>query len=90
MIGDAVNVAARVEEATRTTGDELLLTRATSDALLRPAPLTSRGSILLKGRSDAVELLAPTRRVRAVRAGAVGAPRPRGAAARGRAKTTRR
>jgi adenylate cyclase len=90
VIGDAVNVAARVEEATRTTGDALLLTRATSDALLRPAPLTSRGSILLKGRSDAVELLAPTRRVRADHARGVSAPRQRGAAARGRAKTQRR
>ncbi|HEV2981303.1 MAG TPA: adenylate/guanylate cyclase domain-containing protein [Solirubrobacteraceae bacterium] len=92
VIGDAVNVAARVEEATRTTGDELLLTRATSDALLRPAPLTSRGSILLKGKSDAVELLAPARRARAAHpARAVTATRPRGApAARSRAGTPRR
>ena len=61
VIGDAVNVAARVEAATRTTGDELLLTRATSDALLQVATLTSRGSIFLRGRSDPIELLAPVR-----------------------------
>jgi adenylate cyclase len=65
VIGDAVNVAARVEAATRTTGDDLLLTRATSDALLRPSTLTSRGSISLKGRSDPIELLAPVRERRA-------------------------
>ena len=61
VIGDAVNVAARVEAATRTTGDDLLLTRATSDALLRPSPLVSRGSIFLRGKSDPIELLAPVR-----------------------------
>jgi adenylate cyclase len=91
VIGDAVNVAARVEEATRTTGDDLLLTRATSDALLRPAPLTSRGSILLKGKSDAVELLAPTRRAHLAHPRTLAAPRPRGAStARSRTGTPRR
>jgi adenylate cyclase len=61
VIGDAVNVAARVEAATRTTGDELLLTRASCDALSREATLVSRGSISLRGKSDAIELLAPAR-----------------------------
>jgi adenylate cyclase len=61
VIGDAVNVAARVEAATRDTGDDLLMTRATSDALVRPAVLDSRGSIYLKGKSDPIELLAPVR-----------------------------
>src|SRR6202011_73343 len=70
VIGDAVNVAARVEAATRTTGDELLLTRATSDALLRGAALASRGSIFLRGKSDPIELLAPVR----ARAGAAQPP----------------
>jgi adenylate cyclase len=59
VVGDTVNVAARVEAATRTTGDELLLTRATSDALLRPSPLASRGSIYLRGKTDPIELFAP-------------------------------
>lgn len=59
VIGDAVNVAARVEAATRETGDGLLLTRATCDALEHPALLASRGSISLKGRSEPIELFAP-------------------------------
>jgi adenylate cyclase len=59
VIGDAVNVAARVEAATRDTGDHLLITRATRDALTRPAPLMSRGSVALKGKSEPIELLAP-------------------------------
>jgi adenylate cyclase len=77
VIGDAVNVAARVEAATRETADDLLLTRTTCDALLRPAALTSRGSISLKGKSDPVELLAPVR-------GAADAPATLPAARRGR------
>src|SRR6185295_13139801 len=36
VVGDAVNVSARVEAATRDTGDDLLLTAATRDALTRP------------------------------------------------------
>jgi class 3 adenylate cyclase len=59
VIGDAVNVAARVEAATRQTGDSLLVTRDTRDALTRPLPLVSRGSIPLKGKSEPVELFAP-------------------------------
>jgi hypothetical protein len=38
-----------------------LLTRATADGLVRPAPLSSRGSIFLRGKSDPIELLAPVR-----------------------------
>jgi adenylate cyclase len=59
VIGDAVNVAARVEAATRGTGDSLLLTRATRDALLRPALVSSRGTIELKGKAEGVEVFAP-------------------------------
>lgn len=62
VIGDAVNVAARVEAATRETADDLLLTRATCDALVRGASLQSRGAISLRGRADPIELLAPVRR----------------------------
>jgi len=61
VIGDAVNVAARVEAATRGTEDSLLLTRATREALLRPALVESRGTIALKGKSRGVELFAPVR-----------------------------
>jgi class 3 adenylate cyclase len=59
VIGDAVNVASRVEEATRATGDMVLLTEATkalsSDTRLR---LEARGAISLKGRSDPVRIYA--------------------------------
>ena len=56
VIGDAVNVAARVEAATRETGDALLLTDATRAAMTRPLPVVSRGSIALKGKSHPVEV----------------------------------
>jgi adenylate cyclase len=78
VIGDAVNVAARVEAATRTTGDDLLLTRATADALLSSATLSSRGSIFLKGRSDPIELFAPKRTARSRKARAPSEPKRRG------------
>ena len=59
VIGDAVNVSARVEAATRETGDDVLITAATRDALTRPLPLVSRGTVPLKGKSEPVEVLAP-------------------------------
>lgn len=60
VIGDAVNVAARVEAATRQTGDALLVTSSTRDALTRSAlPLVSRGSIPLKGKAEPIELFTP-------------------------------
>jgi class 3 adenylate cyclase len=59
VIGDAVNVAARVEAMTRKTGDNVLITAATRDALVRPIPLVSRGTLPLKGKSEPMELLTP-------------------------------
>jgi class 3 adenylate cyclase len=57
LIGDTVNVAARVEQLTKTTGDTILLTHQTVDALAtRPLGLTDRGSHALKGKSAAVQL----------------------------------
>ena len=57
MIGDTVNVAARVEQLTKTTGDTILLTQQTADALVaRPHGLTDRGSHELKGKSAAVKV----------------------------------
>ena len=58
VIGDAVNVAARVESATRDTGDDLLITASTRDALVRPLQLVSRGIVALKGKRAPVEVLA--------------------------------
>jgi adenylate cyclase len=52
LIGDAVNVAARVEQLTKTTGDAILLTQQSVDALTsRPPGLTNRGAHALKGKS---------------------------------------
>ncbi|OBK73617.1 adenylate/guanylate cyclase domain-containing protein [Mycobacterium sp. 1274761.0] len=57
LIGDAVNVAARVEQLTKTTGDGTLLTQQCVDALTsRPAGLRDRGPHVLKGKSDAVHV----------------------------------
>jgi class 3 adenylate cyclase len=57
LIGDAVNVAARVEQLTKTTGDTILLTQQTVDALVaRPHGLIDRGSHALKGKSAAVKV----------------------------------
>jgi adenylate cyclase len=57
VIGDPVNVAARVERATRQTGDVVLLTEATRCLLTRDeGGLEPRGSMPLKGKSDGVAL----------------------------------
>ena len=57
VIGDPVNVAARVERATRQTGDVILLTEATRCLFVRPHDeLESRGVLPLKGKSDGVAL----------------------------------
>jgi class 3 adenylate cyclase len=58
VVGDAVNVSARVEAATRDTGDDVLITGETRDALTRPLPLASRGTVPLKGKAAPVEILA--------------------------------
>jgi class 3 adenylate cyclase len=52
LIGDTVNVAARVEQLTKDTGDAILLTKDTLDALAtRPTGLTDRGGHALKGKA---------------------------------------
>jgi adenylate cyclase len=52
LIGDAVNVAARVEQLTKATGDGILLTQQTVEALASaPSSLADRGSHALKGKS---------------------------------------
>ena len=58
VIGDPVNVAARVEACTRETGDTILLTESTK-ALTSPAlaaRLEERGSMSFKGKADAIPL----------------------------------
>lgn len=59
IIGDAVNVAARVEAHTRLTGDAILLTDSTKARLSDGHELEWRGSQSLKGRASAVELWTP-------------------------------
>jgi adenylate cyclase len=57
LIGDTVNVAARVEQLTKTTGDAILLTQQCVDALTsRPSGLIERGFHALKGKSAAVHV----------------------------------
>jgi len=57
LIGDTVNVAARVEQLTKTTGDAILLTHQSVEALAsRPLGLIDRGFHVLKGKSAAVQV----------------------------------
>jgi adenylate cyclase len=71
VIGDVVNVAARVEAATRETGDGLLLTAETRDRLTRSLPLVPRGAAALKGREAPIELFAPGSTARTLPSAAV-------------------
>jgi class 3 adenylate cyclase len=70
VIGDAVNTAARVEEMTRRTGDEILVTEATRGRLRsEQCGFEPRGTVELKGKTEPVALYAcgPTGRVGAAR-----------------------
>jgi adenylate cyclase len=60
VIGDAVNTAARVERATRETGDDVLITEATRARLTRDlGGMEERLAVELKGKSETVRLYAP-------------------------------
>ena len=60
VIGDAVNTAARVEEITRLTGDDMLITDATKRLLTLPfRGFAERPTVALKGKSERVLLYAP-------------------------------
>jgi adenylate cyclase len=60
VIGDTVNTAARVEEATRDTGDVVLVTQATCAALRRDhGGFVERRDVPLKGKTERVRLYAP-------------------------------
>jgi adenylate cyclase len=57
LIGDTVNVAARVEQLTKTTGDAILLTQQCVDALTcPPTELLDRGLHAVKGKSAAIQV----------------------------------
>src|SRR5207249_1419078 len=61
VIGDPVNTAARVEAATRTTGDQVLITEATLKQLLSADGWVERPAVPLKGKTEPVRLFAPAR-----------------------------
>jgi adenylate cyclase len=57
LIGDTVNVAARVEQLTKITGDTILLTQQCVDALAsQPPGLIDRGAHALKGKSSPLQI----------------------------------
>jgi class 3 adenylate cyclase len=58
VIGDAVNVASRVQDATRSTGDAILMTDATRARLPDTFAVLSRGAHELKGVGQPLELFA--------------------------------
>ena len=58
VIGHTVNIAARVESATRETGDTVLLSESTRDLLADTPDLTPRKGIRLKGHDREVTLYA--------------------------------
>lgn len=61
VIGDPVNVAARVQDATRDLGEPLLLTDATRRLLEGPyGELEARGELLLKGKREPVSVYSVT------------------------------
>lgn len=63
VIGDAVNVAARVEAATRDTGDTVLISDGTRRRLRRcRVEFDQRDGIALKGKREPVTLFAPRTR----------------------------
>jgi adenylate cyclase len=60
VIGDAVNTAARVEAATRETGDGVLITGATRAQLSGARfDCEAREPVLVKGKAEPVELWVP-------------------------------
>jgi adenylate cyclase len=59
VIGDAVNLASRVESATRDTGDSVLITGDTRALLSETIEVVSRGEREIRGYDRRVELYAP-------------------------------
>jgi adenylate cyclase len=60
VVGDPVNVSARVQDATRELGEPVLLTEATR-CLLDGGALEPRGELALRGKREPVTVYAPVR-----------------------------
>ena len=58
VIGDPVNLAARLQELTRQLGTEILLSPRTAELAKRVATLRSLGEIEIRGRAERVEVYA--------------------------------
>ena len=58
-IGDAVNLASRLEAANKVYGTSILLTDATVARLREPAGLRPVDSVIVKGRTEAVRIFTP-------------------------------
>jgi hypothetical protein len=59
VIGDAVNLASRVEAKTRETGDPVLITGATRELLSETIEVAARGEMEIRGYTKPIELYAP-------------------------------
>lgn len=60
VVGDPVNVAARVQDATRELGESLLLTEATRVMLDAEPDMKPRGALELRGKSEATPVYSVT------------------------------
>jgi adenylate cyclase len=60
VVGDPVNVAARVQDATRELGEPLLLTEATRVLLDAEPDMEPRGALALRGKSEATPVYSVT------------------------------
>ena len=59
VIGDAVNLASRVEAMTRETGDPVLITEATRAGLSETIEVQPRGRMEIRGYEEPIDLYAP-------------------------------
>jgi adenylate cyclase len=59
VIGDPVNVAARVQDATRELGEPLLITEATRLLLDAPQPMAACGAIVFRGKAAPIAIYRP-------------------------------
>ena len=64
LVGDAMNTAARIEQACRTTGHRVLISRSLFMRVSMPVDILARsvGTRLLRGKSEPIELFALERR----------------------------